>query len=121
MAFIYLLHFDEPISHARHYVGLTDNLYRRLNEHHTGNGAVLTREFAKHGIGFTVARVWKGATRVDERMLKNKKRTPDMCPVCSIYKQREPRFLKGCQIVHPDNLERSGIPIYWKQTKQEKD
>ena len=39
---VYLLHFDQPYKHARHYVGWTArNVKRRLAEHEAGRGARL--------------------------------------------------------------------------------
>jgi len=39
---VYLLHFNEPYKHARHYVGWTArNVKRRLAEHEDGRGARL--------------------------------------------------------------------------------
>jgi predicted GIY-YIG superfamily endonuclease len=36
---VYLLHFDQPYKHARHYVGWTArNVKRRLAEHEAGRG-----------------------------------------------------------------------------------
>jgi hypothetical protein len=36
---VYLLHFDRPCRHARHYVGWALNVKRRLAEHEAGRGA----------------------------------------------------------------------------------
>ncbi len=38
---IYLLHFDRPFSHARHYMGSAEDLDVRLAEHAAGAGARL--------------------------------------------------------------------------------
>ena len=38
---VYLLHFDQPYKHARHYVGWASNVKRRLAEHEAGRGARL--------------------------------------------------------------------------------
>ena len=38
---IYMLHFDQPYKHARHYVGWTDDLLDRLDTHARGHGARL--------------------------------------------------------------------------------
>jgi predicted GIY-YIG superfamily endonuclease len=36
---IYLLHLDKPLRHARHYVGLADDLPARLERHASGRRA----------------------------------------------------------------------------------
>ncbi len=67
---VYLLHFDVPYKHARHYLGFTDNLENRLAEHRKGNGARLLQVTNGAGITFVLARVWSG-DRNFERILKN--------------------------------------------------
>ena len=37
----YLLHFDPPYKHARHYVGYTEHLDVRVEQHRNGTGANL--------------------------------------------------------------------------------
>ena len=51
----YLLHFTEPIGHAKHYVGsaLASRLDERMAEHASGRGAALTREACKRGESWT--------------------------------------------------------------------
>ena len=51
---IYMLHFDRPYRHARHYVGWTDDLLHRLDRHAKGHGARLVAVIWQAGIGFTV-------------------------------------------------------------------
>ena len=67
---VYLLHFDRPLAHARHYLGSTANLDTRLME-------VVTAL----GIGFQLARTWAGG-RPEERRLKRRKNSPRLCPIC---------------------------------------
>lgn len=41
---VYLLHFDRPYRHARHYLGYTPGtIQKRVNLHRSGNGARLMR------------------------------------------------------------------------------
>jgi predicted GIY-YIG superfamily endonuclease len=87
---IYLLCFDRPYKHARHYLGFAAAATpdERIAEHRAGTGARLLAVVAAAGIGWTVARVWKGATRTDERALKNQKNTgAKLCPVCRAAKK----------------------------------
>lgn len=86
---VYLLHYDEKIAHAQHYIGFTDDLDRRIREHRGGkSGARIVSEFHDRGIGFTVARVWPDGTRELERTLKTKrKKATALCPKCKEAKR----------------------------------
>ena len=79
----YLLHFDAPYRHARHYVGWTADLDARLAAHRAGNGARLIAVITAAGTGWQLARTWTPATRADERAIKNRKEAPRLCPICS--------------------------------------
>jgi len=78
---IYLLHFDQPYRHAKHYTGFAVDLDRRLIAHTCGRGARLTAVVAQAGIGWRLARVWPG-TRSTERALKNQGGASRRCPIC---------------------------------------
>jgi predicted GIY-YIG superfamily endonuclease len=78
---VYLLHFDRPYRHARHYVGWASDLDGRLEHHRKGTGARLMAVIAAAGIGFVLARTWPG-DRTLERRIKNRHETPRLCPVC---------------------------------------
>lgn len=78
---VYLLHFDRPYHHARHYMGWTTNLDSRLSSHANGSGARLMEVLRTAGITFTLARTWVG-DRNFERTLKNRKCAPRLCPIC---------------------------------------
>ena len=79
---VYLLHFDEPYKHARHYLGYTGNLELRVAEHRNGTGARLMRAVVEAGISFVVARTWEG-DRAFERRLKQRGSAVRLCPICS--------------------------------------
>ncbi len=79
---VYLLHFSQAYRHARHYLGSTDNLDRRLAEHESGAGARLLEVITEAGIGFTLAKTWEGGRDL-ERKLKRRKEAPRLCPICS--------------------------------------
>lgn len=79
---VYLLHFDRPLAHARHYIGFTKNLDSRLGRHENGRGSRLVDAVLEAGIGYTVAKTWNG-DRNFERWLKRKKNTPQLCPICN--------------------------------------
>jgi hypothetical protein len=82
---VYLVHFDSPLSHARHYVGFCereDGLDSRFEYHAKGRGSRLLAALTKAGGKFTLVRLWRG-TRNDERALKRRKNTPAYCPRCA--------------------------------------
>lgn len=78
---VYLLHFQRPYRHARHYLGITTDLNARLADHAAGRGARLMEVISAAGIGFTLARTWQG-TRALERQLKNRHNSGRLCPIC---------------------------------------
>ena len=80
---VYLLHFEKPYKHARHYVGYANNLNARLEHHANGTGARLMQVIRQAGIGWTLVRIWPTADRATERKIKNWHNAPDLCPVCN--------------------------------------
>ena len=79
---VYLLHFDRPYKHARHYTGWADDLLSRLDHHASGHGARLMTVIWQAGIGFTVIRICEG-TRRTERAIKNAGGAVRYCPLCT--------------------------------------
>lgn len=81
---IYLLHFDQPVGTARHYLGtcLDDRLDQRLLEHARGNGANLVRVAMKRGIKVRLARTIPNQHSAVERQLKNAGHMKKLCPLC---------------------------------------
>lgn len=86
---VYLIHFDRPYHHARHYIGYSGSgptgrelIKQRLTHHATGRGNPLMYAVTQAGIGWQVVRVWWGMGRPFERLLKNRKYAPRLCPVC---------------------------------------
>lgn len=81
---VYLLHFDPPFRHARHYIGFTpeDTAVRRIVEHLRGVGTPLVREAIKAGSQILVPHIWTGAPREFERWLKARRDTACWCPCC---------------------------------------
>ena len=79
---VYLIHFDTPYKHARHYLGFTHDLDARLEQHRQGNGARLIEVIAEHGITWRLARTWEGEREL-ERRLKNWHNSPRLCPICN--------------------------------------
>ena len=94
---VYILHLDQPLHHARHYVGFSTNnrtLSERLEHHRKGTaGCRFTEVLRERGISFTLARVFKGSQydRHFERRLKNTKAVPRYCPICNPQAEELPR------------------------------
>jgi predicted GIY-YIG superfamily endonuclease len=80
---VYLIHFDRPYKHARHYMGFTRDggLDQRLAAHAAGRGARLMEVIDEAGITWRLARTWENAARRDERRMKGRGLAP-LCPIC---------------------------------------
>lgn len=85
---IYLLHFDQPVGHAKHYLGFTgfgSQLEVRLTQHATGRGSALCRALRRQGGTFRLAltfRVPLDRARTIERRLKRRGSGTRFCPYC---------------------------------------
>ena len=91
---VYLLHFDRPYKHARHYVGWARNVKRRLAEHEAGQGARLLAVVRAAGIGWQLARMWPGG-RARERQIKRQGGHARKCPLCGVKPRSLPRNADG--------------------------
>lgn len=81
---VYLLHFERPYKHARHYIGwTTGDLTRRMRQHRNGTGARLMQVVTSAGIDFGLARTWTGGRNL-ERSLKNRGGASRACPLCGV-------------------------------------
>jgi predicted GIY-YIG superfamily endonuclease len=78
---IYMMHFDKPFKHAKHYVGYTTNFEKRLERHRKGGGSRLLRAVGESGIKYHVVKTWHGDRSI-ERRIKNQKNAPRFCPIC---------------------------------------
>lgn len=85
---VYLLHFDRPYKHAKHYAGYADDdrLHERIDEHYNatpgdGKRHRLMQVVRAAGISFSLARVWPGRNRQHERTLKQRGLSR-ACPIC---------------------------------------
>ena len=65
MGVLYLLHFSEPLHHARHYLGFTAGISaaRRVSQHRAGRGGPLTRAARRSGIELYLAWQAEGEQR----------------------------------------------------------
>jgi predicted GIY-YIG superfamily endonuclease len=81
---VYLIHFDRPYKHARHYLGWTQQLDERLELHRTGRGARLMAVVTAEGITWQLARTWQPAFRRRERQIKTQGGLSRCCPLCGV-------------------------------------
>lgn len=93
MGFVYVLHFNEPYAHARHYVGCTRDIRGRLITHAQGRGANLIRVILDAGVGFRLGAM--GCTNVRtlrkiERQVKDWKGPAAFCSICNSDPRRIP-------------------------------
>lgn len=79
---LYLLHFDQRLAHAGHYLGYAGDIPARLAAHAGGTGARLTQVLSERGLTWTLAAVWPNGTRTDERRLKRNGASTRYCPLC---------------------------------------
>ena len=100
---IYIIHFDEPYFHARHYVGYCAEgaLEKRLVQHRQGRGSRLMLAIEIAGIEWTVALTAAGDRHL-ERSLKRAKNTARFCPIC-LHERRRLGRPKPPQRVWRDN------------------
>ena len=80
---VYLIHFNEKLHHAQHYIGFVEkNLKQRIKKHKSNKGAKLLIAVNEKGIQWEVVKVWEEGDRSLERQLKNRKKARCFCPVC---------------------------------------
>ncbi|MCE5322114.1 hypothetical protein LLG46_02235 [bacterium] len=83
---VYLIHFDRPYKHARHYIGFVEDaegIEARMQRHEHGNGSRLMAVITQAGIPWRLVRVWPEGDRSFERRLKNRKKSKQLCPICN--------------------------------------
>src|ERR1700691_2727468 len=79
---VYLIHLQRPYHHARHYLGWTMDVERRLALHRAGGGSPLLRAAVAAGISFEVARTWSGDRHLERRLHRYKNDAAQLCPIC---------------------------------------
>ena len=80
---VYLIHFERPLHHARHYIGYCKDgtLPSRLEKHMLGTGSKLMRAVTEAGIQWHVVKTWNG-DRTLERKLHNRHGS-QLCHICN--------------------------------------
>lgn len=92
--FLYLLHFDQPRHHARHYLGSSVILAQRLTQHATGDGACLTRALWEDDEPWQLAALFVPRRRCGktireyESAVKQRHNSTLYCPLCCGGKER---------------------------------
>lgn len=95
---IYILHFDNSLSHANHYVGSSSNLDQRTRSHAKGEGARLTQYLKEIGEGWTLVAAYAKKPQATmsikqiERTVKNGKNSTRHCPICSKGQHVAPKW-----------------------------
>ena len=84
---VYLLHFDRPLCHAKHYMGSSADLLARLGQHASGHGARLMGVITELGITWRLSRVWQFETLKEARLAESRykrtyKNSCKLCPIC---------------------------------------
>lgn len=92
--YVYVLHFERPLSHAQHYVGCTHAPRERLCTHAKGDGARIVRAALAEGIRFKLGAL--GVTtlvnmRRLERQVKDWHGSGEFCECCT----PDPRAIPG--------------------------
>lgn len=87
---IYVIHFDQPLAHANHYIGYCEDgrLDERIARHRAGNGAKILAALNRLDITYRIVHTLPG-TRDDERRIKNRKNAKRLCPICHPKKFRK--------------------------------
>jgi predicted GIY-YIG superfamily endonuclease len=113
---VYLIHFETPYKHARHYLGSTHDLQARLQHHQAGTGARLMEVVSQAGISFHVSRTWQGGRDV-ERTLKGLKNSPQLCPTCLQQKLSDRLLFNHPTNNQPHNHTKEQEPLWQRSIK----
>lgn len=117
---IYLLHFANPLHHAKHYLGSSAKILERLMQHATGDGARITSHLARIGADWQLAALFQpkagsGLTiREIERLAKEQGNGPRFCPICNPKSWISPRWTQAIPIPNLHTEDRT----QWQKTFQ---
>ena len=84
---LYVIHFDRPYKHAKHYTGIAIDVEKRMKEHSGGYGAKLMKAIKENNIGFRYNIIGEypdySSAKSEEKRLKTKVKQPKKyCPIC---------------------------------------
>jgi predicted GIY-YIG superfamily endonuclease len=85
---VYIIHFLEPLKHAYHYIGWSNDIDGRMKKHREGDGARIVSAVNDAGIKWIISRIYEGKDRQFEKKLKSQKSAKGLCPIC------RPEYLK---------------------------
>ena len=92
--YVYILHFDKPFHHARHYIGSANNVAERVAKHTSNPDVKMLIAALQQGITFTVARTFRN-NRVNGHTKEYRiKRSggvgkQGLCPICNKEKKQK--------------------------------
>lgn len=91
---IYVIHFDKPYKHAKHYTGIAQNVEKRIEKHSKGQGSRLMQVLKENNIGFRYNIIAEFPTfseaHAEEKRLKTKVKKPQRyCPICKSLKKEK--------------------------------
>jgi predicted GIY-YIG superfamily endonuclease len=89
---VYVLHFDPPYKHAKHYIGYAENVKERFECHLKGNGNPLVRAAVEAGCKISLAHVFEGADRTFERRIKSRRDVCKWCKLCGRKERTAPKW-----------------------------
>ena len=94
---VYVIHFDKPYKHAKHYTGIAINVEKRMKEHRGGYGSRLMQVLKENNIGFRYNIIAEypsfSDAHAEEKRLKTKVKQPKKyCPIC-----KENKLIKSFQ------------------------
>jgi len=102
MGCVYLIHFDQPYKHAKHYLGYVngkkENVEKRLDQHKNGTGARLMEVVVNAGITFSVSRIFENVDRSFERRLKQRGKGR-ICPACILIVENHSKMRIGIELM----------------------
>lgn len=79
---VYLVHMTRALHGARHYLGFSTDVRKRVARHKQGRGTPLLGEATRRGIPWRVVRTWRGRDGYFEQELKRSGPLAGLCPVC---------------------------------------
>lgn len=88
---VYLLCFDTPYKHSKHYCGWGKNVHTRVDAQlqNKRTAAKFVKVVHRAGIKIHLARLWTGADRKFERKLKDSHNLKHYCPRCKAFVEVE--------------------------------
>ena len=87
-AWVYVIRLRRPLCHARHYVGWTVDLPRRVHQHLTGQGSRLLNAANAYGIGWDVVQAIRcGSCKEAQQLEQHIKRGANVTRWCPIERR----------------------------------